>query len=336
MIWLDNSRIIAAFAAVFLHTAAALVKGSYIGTEYWWTGNFYDSFVRWCVPVFVMISGALLLDPGKKEDLKTFYRKRASKIAVPVLFWSAFFSLWTMLKGMIKQDIPSLFDIIKEVGSGTPYYHMWFLYMIIPLYLVTPFFRKIIVTSTRAELTLLVVFIFLMAALNAAFSKIFPCGSELFTNWFLSYIQYFFLGHLIRTSNRRFPKTILWGVFLLSVCLTAFGVYIVAVDINLNTGLYFRGYLSITVIPMSISIMYLLKSWTIPVINEKFTKKLALLTFGIYLIHPIVLEIIKYSNIGLLNFHPVASIPVTALIVFALSLIASWGIDQVPYLNHVI
>ena len=82
MIWLDNSRIIAIFSVVFLHTAASVVLGNSIGTEYWWIANLYDSFVRWCVPVLVMISGALLLDPVKKEDLSTFYRKRFSKILV--------------------------------------------------------------------------------------------------------------------------------------------------------------------------------------------------------------------------------------------------------------
>ena len=67
MVWLDNSRIIAILAVVFLHVSAGVVTESVIGTESWWVGNLYDSLVRWCVPVFVMISGAVLLDHSKKK-----------------------------------------------------------------------------------------------------------------------------------------------------------------------------------------------------------------------------------------------------------------------------
>jgi len=99
MIWLDNSRIVAIYAVVFLHVSAAVVLGNEVGTEYWWIGNIYDSAMRWCVPTFVMISGALLLDPDKQEDLKTFYAKRLSRILIPILFWSAFFSIFGLCEG---------------------------------------------------------------------------------------------------------------------------------------------------------------------------------------------------------------------------------------------
>ena len=78
MVWLDNARIVAIFAVVLLHAAAGIVNGTVIGSEYWWFGNICDSSVRWCVPVLVMISGALLLDPNKDEDTLTLYKKRAS------------------------------------------------------------------------------------------------------------------------------------------------------------------------------------------------------------------------------------------------------------------
>jgi surface polysaccharide O-acyltransferase-like enzyme len=330
MIWLDNSRIIAIFSVVFLHTAASVVLGNSIGTEYWWIANLYDSFVRWCVPVLVMISGALLLDPVKKEDLSTFYRKRFSKIFAPILFWTVAFLLWSMLKVEAKGDPLLLMDLLKGIILGKPYYHLWFLYMLITLYLFTPFFRKIIANSSRVEITIFVIFTFFIAALNALVSS----ESKLFVDWFLSYIPFFFLGHLIRTDERNITKKILWSVFLLSSLLTAAGYYIAA--INIGDGSYFYGNLSITVIPMSVSIMYLLKSWTSPIGSMKFTRSLSLLTLGVYLIHPIFIETIQYFKLGPLNFYPAVSIPIISIIVFSSSLIAAWVIYQVPYLKRVI
>src|SRR3989304_5868153 len=86
MIWLDNARISAIFAVVLLHVAYGVVIENDIGTNYWWFANIFDSSARWCVPVFVMISGALLLDSSKNEDSLTFYKKRLSRILLPVLF----------------------------------------------------------------------------------------------------------------------------------------------------------------------------------------------------------------------------------------------------------
>lgn len=336
MNWLDNSRVVAIFAVVFLHTAGGVVNGSNIGSEYWWVGNFYDSFVRWCVPVFVMISGALLLDPAKKEELSTFYKKRLSKILVPILFWSAFFLLWTILMGVVKGRSVSLGDLLKNLISGKPYDHMWFLYMIIMLYAFAPFSRKIIVSSTRREIIIFVIIAFLVSALNAVYSAVDYGQSELFTNRFLSYIPFFFIGHLIRTDEYDVSKNVLWCVFILSSILTAIGCYIIAININLNAGYYFYGYLSITVIPMSVSIMYLFKLWTTPIFCNRFTGSLSKLTLGVYLVHPIFLEAILLSRFGPLNFHPVVSIPAVAIFVIGSSLLTSWVIYQVPYIRRVI
>jgi len=336
MIWLDNARIIAILAVVVLHTVTRAVTWGDIGSECWWIGNVYYAFVRWCVPVFVMISGALLLDPAKKEGLTVFYKKRLSRILVPILFWSVFFLLWAMLKGVIKGEPPSLAELSKRLIAARPYYHMWFLYMITMLYLFTPFFRKMIANATQSEITIFIMFTFFLAALNAIDASFFPGSSMLFTNWFFIYIPYFFLGYLVRIDDRNFSKGVLWAVFLVSCCLTAAGCYIAAVNKGLDAGLYFHGYLSITVIAMSVSIMYLFKAWKKPIINEKFTRTLSLLTLGIYLIHPIVLDAIENLGPGPLNCYPAVSIPVTAISVFGFSLIGSWVIYQVPYLRRVI
>lgn len=334
--WLDNSRIAAIFAVVFLHTAAIVVAGADIGSEQWWFGNAYDSFVRWCIPVIVMVSGALLLDPEKQEPMSVFFKKRLSRILIPTLFWSALFLSWGAMKGARKGSPPSWTDLMEKVASGEPYYHMWFLYMILFLYLFTPFFRKAIACCTRREIKIFVVISFLMAASNAAFEALVSGGSRLFINWFLAYIPYFFLGYLVRTDERKISKGVLSIIFLLTSLLTAVGSYLVVTNNTLAMGLYFYGYLSISVIPMSVSVIYLLKTWTKPLVSERFTWTLALLTLGIYLVHPIFLEIIQYSGFGPLDIHPAVSIPVIALIVFFLSLVTAWGIHKVPYLRRII
>ena len=336
MAWLDNSRILATYAVVLLHVTAGFVVNNDVGTEYWWVGNIYDSAVRWCVPVFVMVSGALLLDSNKKEDLLTFYKKRFSRILIPLLTWSVFFLVWDFFKSTLNGSELSITDLLKSVLSGTPHYHMWFLYMILSLYLFSPFFRKIAANSSKKELIFLISISFIFSALNFAYEELSSGITQLFINWFLFFIPYFFLGYFIRLDNNPHSIVFLWTIFLFSLILTSMGCYIVAIKTDLKTGMYFYGYLSISVIPMSISLMYLLKTWNKPILNASITKKLSILTLGIYLIHPILLETINDTQYNVLSFHPIISIPVVAFIIFIVSLGMSWLIYQVPYLRRTI
>ena len=336
MVWLDNSRIIAILSVVLLHAAAPFVMDYEVGTTYWWVGNFYDSMARWCVPVFVMISGSLLLDPKKAESIKDFYVKRMSKIIIPIVFWSLFFLFWAYLKGVVGGQRLSVSDLFERLISGRPYFHMWFLYMIISLYLFAPFFRKIVASSSRVEIIIFVSITLPLAALNAIKCTVSPGGYSPFCYWFLSYVPFFFLGYLIREDKRDYPFMLLVLVFLASAALTASGCYALAVRTDLKTGLYFYDYLSVTVIPMSVSVMYLLKRWSKPFINLKVTKKVSALTLGVYLIHPVFLEAFYFLGIGGGDFNPLWFVPVFAMLVSILSLLAAYIISKFVFLGRII
>ncbi|EMH1199379.1 acyltransferase family protein [Serratia marcescens] len=89
MRWLNNARIIAILAVVLLHVSSRVITWSELGSNDWWYANLYDSLVRWCVPVFVMISGALLLAPEKAEPLGVFY-KNVHPESFPLWFFGHF------------------------------------------------------------------------------------------------------------------------------------------------------------------------------------------------------------------------------------------------------
>lgn len=336
MVWLDNARVSAIGAVLLLHTAAVVVLGSPVGSAYWWAGNGFDSLVRWCVPVFVMISGALLLDPHKNESLPAFYRKRVAKIVLPLLVWSLLYLLWGAAKSLRTGHPFTLGEMATRLLSGMPHYHMWFLFMIVPLYLFTPFFRTIIRSSSRRELAALMGFSFAIAIINNIHAAWSSGESRLFINWFLSFIPYFLLGYYIRTDPRQYARPLLFGVFLLASGATAVGCYLLAQRQGLAAGLYFYGYLSLTVIPMSVSMMYLLKTLTRPIGGATLSRTLSALTLGIYLIHPLVLESLQWLGFGPLDFHPAASIPLIAGIGFGTSWLGAWILSRLPYLRRII
>ncbi|GLT21189.1 membrane protein [Zoogloea oryzae] len=335
MVWLDNSRIIAILAVVVLHAAVSPVVDTPFGSTDWWAGNLINAFSRWCVPVFVMISGALLLAPGKTEGAGTFYRKRAARVVVPLLFWSAFYLLWVFIKGSLKGNPPGAAALLHRISIGEPYYHLWFLYMLVPLYLVTPVLRQIVARTTRKQLTWLVALAFVLAALNAIDARLSPRSSTFFPAWFLSYVPYFLLGHLIATDPRTRSPALLWSTLVASGLLTAVGCHALATRAGLQTGLYFYDYLSLTVIPMAASCLYLLKSRSQPLAG-RHTRQLSGLTMGVYLLHPLAIEVLQRIGFGPLDYNPAMAIPAVAAVAFLAALAASVAISRLPYLRRTI
>ena len=109
---LDFLRVIAALAVVWLH-----VSGDVVGTNpdihqlYWWAGNIVDSLTRWCVAVFVMISGSLLLNKPSNKEPSAFYRSSLPRILIFLAFWTLFYFLLREWAG----DQPSIFRIAGDV-----------------------------------------------------------------------------------------------------------------------------------------------------------------------------------------------------------------------------
>lgn len=92
-LYFDILRIIATFAVIFLHTSS----GSWNMEDFnfdWNVRNVYDSAVRWCVPVFVMISGALFLNPEKHISIKKLYTKNIFRIITAFFIWSTIYSAY--------------------------------------------------------------------------------------------------------------------------------------------------------------------------------------------------------------------------------------------------
>lgn len=332
MKWMDNARVAAIFAVVMLHVAAYPVLNADFGSRQWWIANVYDAALRWCVPVFVMISGALLLEP-KKEGLKDFYRKRASRVVLPLLFWSIFYLVWAKLKQSAYGYDPADISIWGRLSSGKPYFHLWFLYMIVFLYLFTPFLRMLIQVCKPRHLQWMVVCGFVLAALNTFVGQIQERQPPLFFNWFLLYIPYFFLGYIIRHSCLAIARKYVVSGLILSIGATAGGVYTLAKHLDLSVGTYFYDNLSVTVIPMSVCIILLLREWNRDIINQEITQNLSKLTLGVYLVHPVILDIAYFFDLNALKYNPLWSIPLLSALTYCLSLGLSYALHRTP-LRH--
>lgn len=103
--WLDLLRVGAALAVVVLHVSAEpVVSIPDRDSALWHAGNAFDSLSRWCIGGFIMVSGALLLDPSRHESAREFYQKRARRI-LPA-FCASLALTWGMSKvPLLRQSV---------------------------------------------------------------------------------------------------------------------------------------------------------------------------------------------------------------------------------------
>jgi len=319
---LDAARWLASLAVVLLHCAAPIVsKTASVGSVQWLIANAYDSAVRWCVPVFVMISGALLLNSEKPIKPRDFYLRRIARIFTPLVFWSLFFLGWRSVLNWWDDGHTDLSFWPSSLLAGTPYYHLWYLYMMIGLYLITPLAHIFYQHSKPVTRKYCLAAIFIVAAADTVYRYHANTGHGFFLTWFIPYLGYFLAGRMIFDGELRIAHPVL--LITLCAALTAWGVSTLSSPHALNV--YFYDYFSVTVLVMSLAIF----QWILSTPHLPALSVLAPFTFGIYLIHPLFLDIATRLE-ALPTFGAAWDIPLQTLAVVTTSGAACWLLRQHP------
>ena len=340
--WIEYFTIISALAVVLVHVVHGIIVTA-TDPSVWWAGNIVDSMARWAVPVFVMMSGYLLLDPERDYTLGSFYKKRAARILVPLVFWSVFFAAFSLVLGTIDHQPAGLKEIGLSILNGKPFYHLWYLYMLVGLYLFAPFIRKMVASTSKRELVFIcIVLILFPVAVNAAnyfhydiYDQV--TNGSLFITWFLSYLGYFIAGHLlIRTVTIKLGLATLITIFTVSVLLTAGGCYFLTARHSYELGQFFGSYLSPTVVPMSLSAYLIGKKIFTRLPGNKFVSRASIWMLGVYVIHPFFIEVFNRIGFEPLKFNPLVGIPLVTLCIFLISLALAVAIKQIKYIKYTI
>lgn len=318
----------------------------------WWVVNISRAVSAPCVPLFVMLSGALLLNPSKvDEPLRTFFRKRLSRIGLPLLFWGVVYLAWRRFANHEVLTFNTIWGSFVGVGQF-PYSHFWYLYMLIGLYLVTPILRVVVAQVRSKTLGYYIILWFLGTGILPLFGFFVP-------NWFpdaltLSYlfvipgwVGYFVLGEYLRTARTR--SWILYLILSSGFLLTAVGNwYLTAAEGATGyVGTVFGDVLSANVILATGALFLLL--WSAPTdrLERRFPYASGLIrrvsrdSFAVYLVHIMILEVLVEKglfgfNLGIINLNPVLGIPFLSLCILIISLGVIWLLRKVPMLNRAI
>lgn len=324
--WISLTRVIAVTFIVMLHSASFYFNNFDIGVFGWEVGNLGNAVSRWGVPVFIMLSGALLLNNNNSNDYASFYKRRLSKILIPLIFWSIFYSAIWLFQN--KGDA-TIYEALINIISGHPFYHMWFMYMILGLYAFTPLFRKIASVIENKEATYLITTVFMLSAVWISNKYITDAHDPLWFFWFIQYLPYYFAGYYISKSSRNIKPTLLLIVTIITVAATFIATHYASVQFGKTQ--YFYEPLSPFIIIMSLCVFCLFKRW-----NSGFPDSLANLSLGVYLIHPFFLLAFFKVFKGFSMSWPLMGFICAWIICTVLSFASTFIIKKVKYLNVIV
>lgn len=211
--WLTWLRAVAILAVVTIHATASTAAAD--GAWERPVGRFavvLDMAIHFAVPVFVLVSGALNLDPDRYRGAVDFLRRRALRLVPAVVFWH----LWYVGVRWVRGDELETVDLLSRVVNGELFTQLYFFWIVLGLSAITPLLMLLVRRWGRPGVAVLGV-LALGATVTAAGLRA-PTGAvENAVLWWLPYLGYYLLGWVLREIRLRGVALALLGVVTVSL-----------------------------------------------------------------------------------------------------------------------
>lgn len=364
--WVDLLRVLACFFVVFAHSCDPFVAQFDNNRFEFLSGAFWGSLMRPCVPIFVMMTGVLLLPA--KENMEQFYRKRISRIIVPLIVWSLLTPLFyyfylgnfeTINPNIVPADhtwsatVTRMFTFIFNFSYST--IPLWYLYMLVGLYLVIPILSGWLANATRKDvkiflgiwlISMCLPYVQIAAPLLGYVGNYGNSGILGVCDWnpygtfyyFSGFIGYIVLAYYLKTYPLNWKWSKVWTV---AIPMFAIG-YAITLGGFLITQKYFPGsYANLEIIWYFSGINVFMMTYAVYLVFShlkfKSTKELrilASLTFGIYLSHFFIVQL-GYDVIhNALPLPAYLQIPLIAVWGFSISAFIVWIMSKISFLRR--
>lgn len=303
IIYIDLLRIISILSVIVLHiTATLLTSTNDFNSASWWVSNLFNSTARFAVPVFFMISGAMILRT-EVTSYKVFFKKRIVPLLVSLLSWSLIYSLFTQY--YLQKSTMNVWEFLMTFAYNfvmdRSYVHLWFLYAIIAVYLTVPLVSRMIKNCTEKELRYYLILWFTISiAYRFITEMVLRITSEnlnipiMNIPLFMGYLGYFILGYyLFHYEVSVKLKTVLYNLGVVSFFLAPVATYFASMHSGVLDEMFYGNY-SITTFFMSAGVFLIFKEKD-AAISAKMNNKVRRLvssisktSFSIYLIHLLI------------------------------------------------
>ena len=350
IIWLDFVKFIAISMMIAVHCTDNVTPTE--RSEAWYNlwGSFYGSFMRPAIPLFVMVTGALLLPV--KENISTFYTERLTRLVIPFIVWSVLYNLFPWITGLLGLSPTIINDFFAwaepdQSFSGAlhnilmiPFnfsmlaVQMWYVYLLIGLYLYMPFFsawvKQASVKEQKIFLTLWFISLFIPYLREYLTKDLWgTCSWNEFglLYYFAGFNGYLLLGYYIKNNDINFSwgKLAVIGIpsFIIGYCITFLGFKSITAIPGQPAELVelFFTYCSPNVLLMTLPIFLVIKKNHFKSVTiRRFAINISTCTLGIWMSHYLFLGPC-YMLVEFLPLHTMLKMIVCTILLLSIT----WG-----------
>ncbi len=345
--YINVLRILAIYAVVTAHVAIWLTMATRPFVFQWWLGCWLFYLGHFSIPVFVMISGALLLDDARQEPAGRFYRRRMFRVGIPLVVWTV---VYLLVRRFVDHETLSAGSVVQLILAGDPYYHLWFLYMIFGLYLITPALRTFVRCAGPGQRWFVIVLGLVLANAYSQTDVLLWDNQRSIFTMFIPFIAFYLCGYEIRLID---PKKVPTRYLVLAVVLSAFylaafsGVFVERAG---GVGVrYLFDFFSLPMVFLSIGIFWAAYLWDaehLPVrgIRRTALEWVASTVMGIYVLHPLVLAVLraklgKHAGVGATEDTPTSfllGVTVVPLATFVVCYLVTSLLMNIPIVKRTV
>ena len=314
------------------------------------------------IPIFIMLSGALLIN--KNYSLKTFMFKRLIRVFIPYLFWSIIFILFTIHF----QNHKLTEYLIKKVCfgmKGTVGRILWFIWMIIIVYIgiiIINLIFKVINSKSKKVENIFIHFLFIFALTCYILKNLRYLNYNSIVGYYIFFIPYSIIGYYlthIDFLNSKISK-LLWitpiKIVIVSFIMAIHGYMTFTKNVAAKilktkrpeTNDYFEFKVLIFTSNIILFFRYLPKSENkiLQKINSFIStgyiadsiSSISKCSYGIYFIHYLILKYLQICFLNYINYYkyPIIWTPFLLISVFNSSWNIIWFLSKIPIVNLII
>lgn len=303
-LYFDILNIAATICVVWLHFNNEIHW--YAPTLAWKQSVFVQALAYWAVPIFFMLSGATLMEYKKKYNTRTFLKRRFTRVFVPFMFWGMVFLLWRISRGDIETFPNGLWNqlwyvINSYVNNGMePIY--WFFAPLFGIYLSIPAMSFLTEDKNRNTLTYLLIVGVIFRTVIPFFYNLCSTVFSLNIGWNMSwepailggYILYPLAGYWCKkTKFTCIWKNVIYINGLAMLLFRGVGIFYLCTRDGAKNPVFFD-YLSYPSFSLALAVFVFAKEYNWDNIfkseySHKIIQKISSCSFGVYLIHLILL-----------------------------------------------
>jgi len=342
-------RVLAIVAVICIHVSSTVIVNEELrGTPVYVVASVMNGATRFCVPLFVLVSGALVLKPSALRDgFGAYYRKRLMRLLPALIVWHLVYLVFRVV--VLGRSLGTV-RLVEMLLTGRVYTALYFFWLLLGLYLVAPLLILALERLTPRQRLLTAL---LLTAATCLWQSVLgilawaggpaASGTQNIVTMWVPYVGYFVLGWALRelVPSRRSGSWALLVALVAAALLSLQAYGRVPRAIDLLSPINYWGWLAaVETVALFLAAAWFLRdgTWAARGWRATLGDTLGSLTLGVFAVHLIVLSFLaRWLAPGFADGQiSVATLLGLTALVTTLSWGIAWGMSHVPYLRRIV